>query len=58
MSSKTSILLLVGGSSIEILLKMLGHSLGILILVCSLEELSGKKRVTEGGAFPDIIFCM
>ena len=29
----------------------------MLILVCSLEELIGKKRVTEGGAFPDIIFC-
>ena len=34
------------------------RGLGMLILVCSLEELIGKKRVTEGGAFPDIIFCM
>ena len=34
------------------------RGLGILILVCSLEELIGKKRVAEGGAFPDIVFCM
>ena len=34
------------------------RGLGILILVCSLEELIGGKRVTEGGAFPNIIFCM
>ena len=30
----------------------------IVILVCSREQLIGKKAVLEGGALPAIIFCM
>ena len=63
MGSLTSILLIVSGSSVEMLLKMLTRfekvdSRPRNILFSFLEELIGKRRVNEGGAFPAIILFM